>query len=245
MDFTHKDENEDVGIVILIESGKKQPKEKYKKNSVKALSILQIVLGIISCNVGFYQIFFMFLYPQRYGRISTIGEGIFCGIPFLITGILGLISLKNTSYGKITAFLVFSILSAISGGILIILSSIFLVINTDSYYFPGASVIACPALLIFIGLLEGIIAIVSSGYSCHGCCGCGGDDQVVHSEGKDRNAAAVYVPTTGAGAGFKTEEKPRIVEINLQELSSSNGGSFYNECYVKKVGKSGKYVQLY
>ena len=149
-----KDENEDVGIVILIESGKKQPKEKYKKNSVKALSILQIVLGIISCNVGFYQIFFMFLYPQRYGRISTIGEGIFCGIPFLITGILGLISLKNTSYGKITAFLVFSILSAISGGILIILSSIFLVINTDSYYFPGASVIACPALLTFIGLLE-------------------------------------------------------------------------------------------
>ena len=149
-----KDENEDVGIVILIESGKKQPKEKYKKNSVKALSILQIVLGIISCNVGFYQIFFMFLYPQRYGRISTVGEGIFCGIPFLITGILGLISLKNTSYGKITAFLVFSILSAISGGILIILSSIFLVINTDSYYFPGASVIACPALLTFIGLLE-------------------------------------------------------------------------------------------
>ena len=140
--------------MILIESGKKQPKEKYKKNSVKALSILQIVLGIISCNVGFYQIFFMFLYPQRYGRISTIGEGIFCGIPFLITGILGLISLKNTSYGKITAFLVFSILSAISGGILIILSSIFLVINTDSYYFPGASVIACPALLTFIGLLE-------------------------------------------------------------------------------------------
>ena len=69
--------------------------------------------------------------------------------------------------------------------------------------------------------------------------------QVVHSEGKDRNAAAVYVPTTGAGAGFKTEEKPRIVEINLQELSSSNKGSFYNDCYVKKVGKSGKYVQLY
>ena len=65
--------------------------------------------------------------------------------------------------------------------------------------------------------------------------------QVVHSEGKDRNA--VYVPTTGAG--FKTEEKPRIVEINLQELSFSNGGSFYNDCYVKKVGKSGKYVQLY
>ena len=149
-----KDENEDVGIVILIESGIKQPKEKYKKNSVKALSILQIVLGIISCNIGFYQIFFMFLYPQRYGRISTIGEGIFCGIPFLITGILGLISLKNTSYGKITAFLVFSILSAISGGILIILSSIFLAININPYYSPGASVIACPALLIFIGLLE-------------------------------------------------------------------------------------------
>merc|ERR1719342_5001 len=209
------------------------------KNSVKALSILQIVLGIISCNVGFYQIFFMFLYPQRYWRISTIGEGIFCGIPFLITGILGLISLKNTSYGKITAFLVFSILSAISGGILIILSSIFLVINTDSYYFPGASVIACPALLTFIGLLEGIIAIVSSGYSCHGCCGCG-DDQVVHSEGKDRNA--VYVPTTGAG--FKTEEKPRIVEINMNELSKRNGGSFNNDSYVKKDGKFGKYLQL-
>jgi len=240
MDFTHKDENEDVGIVILIESGKKQPKEKYKKNSVKALSILQIVLGIISCNVGFYQIFFMFLYPQRYGRISTIGEGIFCGIPFLITGILGLISLKNTSYGKITAFLVFSILSAISGGILIILSSIFLVININPYYSPGASVIACPALLIFIGLLEGIIAIVSSGYSCHGCCGCGGDDQVVHSEGKDRNA--VYVPKTGAG--FKTEEKPRIVEINMNELSKRNGGSFNNDIYVKKDGKFGKYLQL-
>ena len=60
------------------------------------------------------------------------------------------------------------------------------------------------------------------------------------ANGEDHTA--LYVPTTGAVV--KTEGKPRIIEINLQELSQRNEGSFYNECYVKKVGMSGNYTKL-
>ena len=56
MDLVLEDKNKDAGVVIVIESGQKQPKDKYMNNSVKALSILHILL------------------------ISTIGEGIFFGI---------------------------------------------------------------------------------------------------------------------------------------------------------------------
>ena len=64
------------------------------------------------------------------------------------------------------------------------------------------------------------------------------DLQVANGE----DHTALYVPT--AGAGVKTEGKPRIIEINLQELSQRNEVSFYNDCYVKKVGMSGNYTKL-
>jgi len=250
MDFTNaKDgKSKDAGIVIVIDNGGnkfKQPKEKYKKRSVKVLSILHIVLGIISCNVGIFELIMQFF--ANLGRLSiiTVGEGIFCGIPFLITGILGLISLTKTSYGKITAFLVFSILSSLFGAILLILSSIFMVIVSD-YYRPNPGPFVCQSLLVFIGLLEVIIAIVSSGFSCHGCCGYSGDEQMAYGV----DSTAIYVPTTGSGIGFmKSEEKPRIVEINMQELPKQRAValdevSFNNDGDVKKVLSSGKYSQF-
>jgi len=77
MDLVLEDKNKDAGVVIVIESGQKQPKDKYMNNSVKALSILHIVLGILSCSVCFYELFYISYHPYGSRLISTIGEGIF------------------------------------------------------------------------------------------------------------------------------------------------------------------------
>lgn len=251
MDFTNaKDgKSKDAGIVIVIDNGGKklkQPKEKYKKRSVKVLSILHIVLGIISCNVGIFELIMQFVANGRRTYINTVGQGIFCGIPFLITGILGLISLTKTSYGKITAFLVFSILSSLFGAILLIMSSLFMAVGDSYYYSPNPGFLVCQSILILIGLLEVIIAIVSSGFSCHGCCGCSEEEQMAHGD-----STAIYVPMTGSGSGMKSEERPRIVEINMQELSKQRAVALdevsfnnANDGDVKKVWTSGKYSQF-
>ena len=153
MDLVLEDKNKDAGVVIVIESGQKQPKDNYMNNSVKALSILHIVLGILSCSVCFYELFYISYHPYGSRLISTIGEGIFFGIPFLVTGILGLISLKNTSYGKITAFLVFSILSAIFGVLLFVLA-FYLRFFSLNWHRSTTTISVCQSLLMFIGFLE-------------------------------------------------------------------------------------------
>merc|ERR1719348_2404968 len=114
------------------------------------------------------------------------------------------------------------------------------------YYHANLGFFVCQSLLILIGLLEVIVAIVSSGFSCHGCCGCSEEEQMAHGD-----STAIYVPMTGSGSGMKSEERPRIVEINMQELSKQRAValdkvsfSHANDGDVKKVWTSGKYSQF-
>ena len=70
------------------EEERKQLKAKYRKPSVKILSIMHVVCGVLSCIIGTYKLILAPMAYLSYSRIPfiTIGEGIFCGIPFLITG---------------------------------------------------------------------------------------------------------------------------------------------------------------
>jgi len=237
-----EEKNHEKDIVIVMDSGRQQPKDRYRKTSVKILSIMHVVCGVLSCLVGIFKlILHSSLYnPYRRMPFYTIGEGIFCGIPFLITGILGLISLKKTSYCKITAFLVFSIISSIFGLILILITVSLLHVAIFRGY---ALAIASHSSLLILGLIEAFLGIVSSGYSCHGCCGCCGNDQV--SNGVD--SSVVYVPTQGVGS--ETDEIPRIIKINMKDLSKQKAttvdghqDSTYDED--ENIGILGKYSKL-
>jgi len=245
MDENKEEKNHENDIVIVMDSARQQPKDRYRKTSVIILSIMHVVCGVLSCLVGIFKlILHSSLYdPYRSHLIMTfytIGEGIFCGVPFLITGILGLITLKKTSYCKITAFLVFSIISSIFGLILIILS----VILMDFAIIRGnALAIASHSCLLILGLIEVFLGIVSSGYSCHGCCGCCGNDQV--SNGVD--SSVVYVPTQGGGS--ETDENPRIIKINMKDLSQRKAtavdghhdSTYHEDENVEILGKYSKF----
>jgi len=64
-----------------------------------------------------------------------------------------LISLKNTSYGKITAFLVFSILSA-NFGVLLFVLAFYLRFFSLNWHRSTTTITVCQSLLMFIGFLE-------------------------------------------------------------------------------------------
>ena len=78
MDKTNEEKNKDTGIVIVMDNGRKQPKDRYKKKSVKILSIMHVLCGVLSCIFGIFKLInsWKFIFPTA----------IFCGVPFLITG---------------------------------------------------------------------------------------------------------------------------------------------------------------
>ena len=88
MNKTNEEKNKDTGIVIVMDNGRKQPKDRYKKKSVKILSIMHVLCGVLSCIIGIFKLILQSTDGNSYSRqpFYTFGEGIFCGVPFLITG---------------------------------------------------------------------------------------------------------------------------------------------------------------
>merc|ERR1719445_342762 len=122
----------------------------------------------------------------------------------------GISTIKKTTYCKISAFLVLSILSSLSGFIMILLSLATMTWSLHKNYTPA---IVCHCLLIICGMFEFILSIVSSSYSCHACCGCcGGTDS---EPGLGANSVVYCVPTQGEAGDTN---QPRVVRLNMQEL---------------------------
>merc|ERR1711936_805161 len=113
---------EETGIYIVIENNLKTPKEKYKRKAIKILSLLHLVSGVLAISVAGFLLILKSGYQRNEEPFSTVGEGLFCGIMFLVTGVLGITSIRRTTYCKISAFLVLSILSSLSGFMMTMLS---------------------------------------------------------------------------------------------------------------------------
>ena len=201
---------EENGIYIVIENTVKTPKEKYKRKAIKILSILHLVSGSLAISVAVIMLILKSGYQRNERRppFSTVGEGLFCGIMFLVTGIIGITSIKRTTYCKISAFLVLSILSSLSGFMMILLSLTTMGWSLYKNYTPG---IVCHCLLIICGLFELVLGTVSSSFSCHACCGCCGGEQGPGGGGN----SVVYVPSQVEQGDTA---KPRVVHLNMIQL---------------------------
>ena len=206
------DKKEDNGIYIVIENkGGHDPSEKYKQKSIKIMSCLHITGGLLSILMASYKMILKSQYQQYEEPFSTMGEGFYCGLIFLVTGVIGLASLKKTNNCKISAFLVLSIISSIFGFIMTITSTILMFSRAHwKEYYPA---IVSHYILIFCGVVEFILGILSSSYSCAAFCGCCGNAD-------DKNTAAagnsvVYIPQVGVVQG----DKPRVVHLNMSEVS--------------------------
>ena len=201
------EKKEENGIYIVIENTRKTPKERYKKKAVKVLSILHIVSGCLAISVAGFMFILKSGYQKNEEPFITVGEGMFCGLIFLITGIIGLNSIKRTSYCKITASLVLSIFSSLSGFIMIVISLATMHWSVYKGYSPG---IASHVLLVFCGLFELVIGVITSSFSCHACCGCCGAVE----GGRAGGNSVVYVPT-------KTDGEARVVHLNMATLQNT------------------------
>eukprot|EP00092_Neocalanus_flemingeri_P007936 GFUD01008563.1.p1 GENE.GFUD01008563.1~~GFUD01008563.1.p1 ORF type:complete len:247 (-),score=29.41 GFUD01008563.1:325-1065(-) len=200
-----EDMNDENGVYIVIESEEKSSKQRYKRKSIKIMSILHLICGGISFLVEMIKMFATLDFKDD-EPIIALGEGFYCGFIFLVTGLIGITSLTRTNSCKICSFLVLSIFSSIFGGFLFIMSVCILPRPMIQGHTPG---IVMHSVLIICGFFELVLGIVSSSFSCHACCSCCG--------GGSNNAggnSVVYIATPGeADVG-----KPRVVHLNMNEL---------------------------
>merc|ERR1712117_52523 len=171
---------------------------------------------------------------QRYEEpFTTAGEGLFLGVLFLITGIIGLLSLRRTTYCKITAFLVLSIFCSLFGVILIITT---LILMNRALYKGYTPALICHWTLMLIGIIESILGIVSSSFSCHACCGC----CVTGNQASGPGNSVVYIPN----ANETDTSKPRVVHLNMADISKLPAGDNEDATNAEDADNNGKYARF-
>merc|ERR1719221_1059314 len=101
--------------------------------------------------------------------IALTGMGIWSGLFFGIAGGVGLMTVQTPSRRTIAAFLTMNIFACIFAVALITTSWVGLEQSRRHHYSFGKF---CFCILIFTGLLEGILSVVSFAYCCRGlpCC---------------------------------------------------------------------------
>ena len=237
-----KDENN--GIYIVIENNQKQPKDNYRVPIIKVLSSLHLMVGAISFLIGAYKLILKSGYQRNEAPFHTYTEGIFCGIVFMLTGLIGFLSLKKTTYCKISAFLVLSIFSALFGFIMAVTT---LGLMHRAVYKEFAPAIAAHYMLLAAGLMELLLGVLSSSFSCSACCGCCGARVSGGAGPGAGDSSVVYIPS---GASTGEGDKPRVVHLNMAEIQSRPPGPERNEGFngvediQEDASKAGKYSRF-
>lgn len=200
-----QDKKEENGVYIVIENEAKSSKDRYKTKSIKIMSFLHLMCGSLSFLVEIIKMISTINYKEDEPMIA-LGEGFYCGIIFLATGLIGLTSLKRTNSCKISAFMVLSIFSSIFGGFLFIMSLCILPMPMIRGHSPS---IVMHSALILCGFFELVLGIVSSAFGCHACCICCGG-----GSSEPGGNSVVYIATPGESE----VGKPRVVHLNMSEL---------------------------
>jgi len=200
-----EDIKEENGVYIVIENEAKSSKDRYKKKSIRIMSTMHLLCGSVSFLVEIIKMVATINFKDNEPMVA-LGEGFYCGIIFLVTGLIGMTSLKRTNSCKISAFLVLSVFSSIFGGFLFIMSMCILPMPMIRGHSPS---IVMHSVLIICGFFELVLGIVSSAFGCHACCICCGG-----GSSEPGGNSVVYIATPG-----ETElGKPRVVHLNMNEL---------------------------
>jgi len=221
-------------VYVMVDKENKAKENKFSKKTAKGLSNAQITLGAISIFSQILIIILASIYPSRsyysYENICGIGEGIYCGVFFVIAGSLGLLASRKASNCNISAFLTLSIIAAVFGALQVSLASVNLIGATSADYAGGAKIGLFSAMIIS-GFAEFVVAIISSAFCCRGCCCTGGSasGQVVYlSQGEVEGAPTqslegaqipvpmAYLPRTLpviGGLGQKQSELPSYGDV--------------------------------
>jgi len=173
----------------------------FPKNTILTLSIIQLVCGALA---AISQIVLLGI-SGRYNYIAGVGTGIWTGFFFAISGGVGLVASNRPSNCTVIAYMVLSIISALFSLPLIVLSGIGFgdgrryrygySSGDDSVYrsFYG--------LQLLIGLLQGVVTIIASSFSCRAVC-CGRKQYpgaVIFSSGTNPDQQYTQIPLNQIG----------------------------------------------
>merc|ERR1719158_886615 len=153
---------------------KEKIKKSFPKRTMMILSILQIICG---CLAVLFQVAHYFVDGRRYRygpNIYIAGWGIWTGIIFAASGIVGLIGAFKPSKCMMIAFLVLNIIASIFATLfLIVPESIGVAFFAGSSYYEGVvNVFHLYCIMLIVGLVQALTSIVAAGYSCSAiCCG--------------------------------------------------------------------------
>merc|ERR1711935_777559 len=105
-----------------------------------------------------------------HGLWYFMGNGIMNGIFFAVTGSIGIFAASKPSNCSVSAFMVLSIISSVYSVPWFVYSCI--TTNTYSYSYRYSSNVVIYGIQCLVSLIESVIAITASGYSCRVfCCG--------------------------------------------------------------------------
>merc|ERR1712062_743416 len=173
-------------VIYIVQAAKEKVniKDAYNVKAATVLGIIHIIFGLISLGIEITN-----LVVDGNGNVAT---GIWTSVFFFISGGLAIRGARSGNKCLVVATLVMAIISAVSAGILLILSTILLV---SSYRYSAMTSLAF-GLLIVTGATMLIIAIASAALTCKPLC-CGSSNQgTVHYNPNLVNQVAALNLTT-------------------------------------------------
>merc|ERR1712080_419529 len=142
------------GVYLVIDDERTAPEERYRRRAIRHMAVIHLFLGSLAVTIDCLSILNILDHQVK-------GVGLCCGLVFTATGTLGLTSLQRTSTCKITTFMVLSIISAVFGGFLCLLSLFeFMIRHGHGSSWVGTGVLA------LVGLIELVVGTLSSAYAC-------------------------------------------------------------------------------
>jgi hypothetical protein len=186
---------------------KEKIQKSFPKKTMMVLSILQIICG---CLAVIFQVSQYLVDDSRWGGLYEPGWGIWTGIIFAASGLVGLIGAFRPSKCMVIAFLVLNIIASLFTLCLIVPVAIGISIgSTGSSYRRGdRNVLHLYCLMLIVGLVQAVTSIVAAGYSCSAIC-CG--------QNQNYPGVVIYAPANSNQSHFAP------VALNVQ---STNPGNF-------------------
>jgi hypothetical protein len=168
-----------------------------------------------------------------------VGTGVWAGIFFIASGIIGIITSKRKDNCMIISFMVLSIISAGVSAILCGFSVAGLFIDhleVESGEVPKENIVqvmVVHSLVLLIGLIEGICAIVSAVICCRAVC-CGMNDNA-YQPGRlapGGNPEVRYFPNRLSGAAGMAGDQQPIALITPTSASQQSGLFSFHGAYI-------------
>jgi len=212
-----------------IQSDKQHILKVFPKNTILKLSIIQLGCGALA---AISQMVLMGISSNP--TVSVVGTGIWTGFFFAISGGVGLVASNRPSNCTIVAYMVLSIISAMFTLPLIVLSGIGY--GEGRYYYrhmfessyADGSITSFYGFQLLIAFLQGVVAIISSSFSCRAVC-CGRKQHpgaVIFSSGANSGQQYTQIPLKDVIQATVPQPPPSAEATNFVESENDKPPSY-------------------